>query len=234
MNKTFFVGVRGESYQNDDGTNRQEIIKELKVGQSVSLVADPMNKYDRSAVAVLTVAGEQIGLLPSDARDSSSILRGEPIEAKIHKLTGGTNWFARFILRKKYIGVVLKLSKPAPDWSRFNRLRKVAEKFDKRVEEAIQTERNGNIDQAISDYKSVIEEIYKLTEQDKYASAHRYKSSPINRLSICLEKKKDYVGALKVIERYENTFDPIQPTKTEKASIEKRKIRMIKKVKGTR
>ncbi len=101
MASTFLVGVRGESFQNDDGTERQDIIKELKTGQAISLVADPMNKHDRNAVVVLTTGGKQIGFLPSDARDSSSILRGEPITATIHKLTGGTNWFARTILGKK-------------------------------------------------------------------------------------------------------------------------------------
>ena len=50
MANTFLVGVRGESYQNDDGTNRQEIIKELKVGQPVNLIADPMNKHDRNGI----------------------------------------------------------------------------------------------------------------------------------------------------------------------------------------
>lgn len=234
MANTFLVGVRGESHRNDDGTDRQEIIKELKVGQPVNLVADPMNKHDRNAVAVLTAAGKQIGFLPSDARDSSSILRGEPIKATIYKLTGGTNWFARSILGKKHIGVVLKLSKPEPDWSRFNKLREIAEQFDKRIEKAEQTEKNVNIEQAISDYKSITEEIYKLTEQDKYASAHRYKPSPINRLSMCLEKQKDYVGALDIIEWYEKSFDPVQPTKSEKEAIEKRKIRLVKKLKGTK
>ena len=231
MASTFLVGVRGGSFQNDDGINRQDIIKELKTGQSVSLVADPMNKHDRNAVAVLTTGGNQIGFLPSDARDSSSILRGEPITATIHKLTGGTNWFARTILGKKHIGVVLKLSKPEPDWSRFNKLREIAEKFDDRITIAEQTEKSGDINQAISDYKEIIEEIYKLTVQDKYASAHRYKPAPINRLSMCLEKQKDYAAALNIIERFEKTYDPVQPTKSKKETIEKRKIRLVKKLK---
>jgi len=232
VTSTFFVSVRGESHKNDDGTNRQDIIKELRVGQTVNLVADPMNQYDRNAVAVLTTAGKQIGFLPSDARDSISLLRGEPITATIHKLAGGTNWFARSILGKKHIGVVLKLSKPNPDWSRFNNLREIAEKFDKQIERAEQIEKSGNIEQAISDYKSITEEIYKLTEQDKYASAHRYKPSPINRLSMCLEKQKDYAEALDIIERYEKSFDPVQPAKSEKEAIDKRKIRLIKKLNG--
>lgn len=231
MTKTFIVAIVGESFQNDDGTNRQDLIKELKAGQPVLLVADPMNKHDRNAVAVLTTDRHQIGFLPSDARDACSILRGEPIKATIYKLTGGINWFARFVLRKKHIGVILKLSKAEPDWIRFDEYRKIAEKFDKRIEQAEQIEKNGNIEQAILEYKSIIQEIFKLTEQDKYVSAHRYKPSPINRLSLCLEKQKDYAKALDIIKQYEGLFDPVQPTKIEKEAIEKRKLRLIKKMK---
>lgn len=234
MANNYLVGVRGESYQNDDGTNRQEIIKELKVGQPVNLIADPMKKHDRNAVAVLTTAGKQIGFLPSDARDSSSILRGEPVTATIHKLTGGTNWFTRSILGKKHMGVVLKLSKQELDWSKFNKFREIAEKFDDRITRAEQVEKSGDINQAILDYKEIIREIYKLTEQDKYASAHRYKPAPNNRLSMCLEKQKDYAEALDVIDRYEKSFDPVQPTKSEKEAIEKRKIRLVKRLKGAK
>lgn len=230
MANSFSVSIRGVSHKNNDGTNRQEIIKDLKIGQTVNLIADPMNKYDRNAVAVFTTTGIQIGFLPSDARDSSSLLRGEPIFATIQKLIGGNNWFARSILGKKYIGVVLKLSKPEPDWSRFNNLREIAEKFDKQIQKAEETEKSGDINQAISDYTTITKEIYRLTEQDKYASAHRYKPSPINRLSLCLEKKKNYAEALKIIEQYEKSFDPIQPTKSEREIIEKRKIRLMKKL----
>ncbi len=69
-------------------------------------------------------------------------------------------------------------------------------------------------------------------EQDKYASAHRYNPAPINRLSMCLEKQKKYEELLDVLERYENSFDPVQPTKSEKEAIEKRKARVIKKLEG--
>lgn len=232
MANIYLVGVRGELSQNDDGTSRQNIIKELKVGQQVSLVADGMNKYNGNTIAVFAEDKKQIGFLPPDARDSISILRGEPIVAHIHKLTGGTNWFARTILGKKYIGVVLKLTKSEIDWSRFNRLREVSQKFDDKIVSAHQTEKNGEIDQAVSEYKAIVEEIYKLTTEDRYASAHRYKPSPINHLSMCLEKQKKYLEALEIIERYENTFDPVFPTNTEAEVIKKRKMRLIERLKG--
>jgi len=190
-----------------------------------------MNIHDRNAVAVFTLDDKQIGFLPSDARDSSSILRGEPLEAKIYKLTGGTNWFSRTILGKKYIGVVLKLAKYEPNWERFNKLREAAQKVDDQIIDAEQTEKKGDIEQAIAKYRTIVNGIYELTEQDKYTSAHRYKPAPINRLSLCLEKQKEYAEALDYIRNYANTFDPVQPNKSEKESIEKRRVRLEKKLK---
>jgi len=230
VKNTFLVGVRGESFDNSDGTNRQEIIRKLKLGQPVNLTADPMNIHDRHAVAVFSVDNKQIGFLPSDARDSSSILRGEPLEAKIYKLTGGTNWFSRTILRKKYIGVVIKLTKSALNLERFDKLRKIAQAIDEQIIDAEQIEKSGDVEQAIKKYKAIINSIYNLTEKDRYTSAHRYKPAPINRLSLCLEKQRKHEEALDYIKQYTNTFDPIQPTNTEKNSIEKRRKRLEKKL----
>jgi hypothetical protein len=48
------VGVRGESFDNDDGRSRQDVIRALRVGAPMQLVADPLNPFDRHAVKVLT------------------------------------------------------------------------------------------------------------------------------------------------------------------------------------
>lgn len=88
MIRTFLVGVRGESYNNDDGASRQDIIRRMRANESVQLQADPTNPHDRWAVKVLTQSGEQIGWLPSDARDADALLKGEPIEAVVHGIIG--------------------------------------------------------------------------------------------------------------------------------------------------
>jgi tetratricopeptide (TPR) repeat protein len=230
VSNTYLVGVRGESHNNNDGSSRQEIIKDLRKGQILTLVADPLNQYDRYAVGVFTSEGKQIGFLPSDARDSSTVLRGEPISVRVHRLTGGINWFSRVLGGKKYIGVILKIEKPEPDWDRFNKLRDLAEKIDNKVNAAQAVEKSGDIDTAIAAYKALVDEIYKFTADDKYASAHRYQPAPINRLSLLLEKQKKYTEAITFIEKYLNTYDPVQPDKSERENILKRHERLLEKI----
>ncbi len=230
MTKTCYVKVRGISFNNSDGTSRQEIAKKMYVGQSVTLKANPMHKYGRWTVEVFIPNGSQIGFLPADARDASTILRGEPILAKVHKVIGGTNWFSKVILGKKSIGVVLALSKEEPDWHRFSRIRDKIQPFDDMVKAARAIEKSGDIEKAIGLYKIAIEKIEELTQKDNYASAHRYQPAPINRLSLLLEKKKDYFSALAVIQKHYEVYDPVQPDKVDRTSIKKRYERLIKKL----
>ena len=89
MTRTFLVGVRGESFVNEDGTSRQDLIRQLRPGAAVELVADPTNPHDRWAVKVQAESGHQIGWLPSDARDADTLLKGEPMSAAIHAIHGG-------------------------------------------------------------------------------------------------------------------------------------------------
>ena len=102
MSRTFLVGVRGESHNNDDGASRQDIIRRMRANEPVQLRADPTNQHDRWAVKVLTQSGEQIGWLPSDARDADALLKGEPIEATVHGCAavqpGSSGFLARNLL----------------------------------------------------------------------------------------------------------------------------------------
>ena len=233
MTKIFYRSIRGITYVNSDGTSRQELAKSVRKGQKVTLKADPSNEFDRWAVEVIVNGGAQIGFLPSDARDASAILKGEPISAKVHRVTGATNWFSRVILGKKSIGVVLAISKGEPDWGRYSQLTEIAKPIDDLVEKALSTEKSGDIEKAIKLYKSAIEEIVELTVKDKFASAHRRHPAPINRLSLLLEKSKDYAGALEVIQKHYKNFDPVQPDKADRKSIKKRYERLGKKL-GTK
>lgn len=62
--KRFICAVVGESFRNDDGTSRQDIIRRCAVGEPVLLVPEPLNRYDRNAIAVRRAAtGEQLGYL---------------------------------------------------------------------------------------------------------------------------------------------------------------------------
>jgi hypothetical protein len=228
MTRTFLVGVKGESHSNENGTSRQEIIKRLKVGEHVKLVPDPTNVHDRWAVKVLSADGLQIGWLPSDARDADALIKGEPITATVHALRGGTNWFNRLI-GKKFIGVVLAIIKSEPDWKRRQMLQDAAKPFDKQVEKALELEKLGDIDAAIVAFKQVIADVKVFTKENPYASAHRNHHLPIDRLSMALERKKLHEEALAVIRDWENTFDPVQPTKTVSDTIRKRLERLKNK-----
>lgn len=228
MTRNLLVGVKGESFSNDDGTSRQEIIKLLKVGEPVKLVSDPTNVHDRWAVKVLTKNNQQIGWLPSDARDADAISKGEPISATVHAIRGGTNWFNRLI-GKKFIAVVLAIVKDEPDWKRRQKLQDEAKPYDKQVEKALELEKLGDMDAAITAFKQVISDIKTFTKDNPYASAHRSLPVPIDRLSMALERKKLREDALAVIHDWVNTFDPVQPTKTVADTIRKRAERLKSK-----
>ena len=230
MSKTYKVSIKGVSYKNIDDSSRQDYIKTLQIGDKLNLIAEPMHICDRWAVAILTISGEQIGYLPSDARDSSTLLRGEPIVATVKHLTGGVNWFSRFFLRKKYIGVVILLKKEHVDWQRHDKLSSIAKPIDEAIKKALEIEKAGMTQEAMAIYKTVINEIKVLSKNNKYASAHRNYVAPIDRLSLFLEKEKKYEEAKQVIEEFRNVYDPIRPNKLEQDRINKRYNRILKKL----
>lgn len=231
MSRSYKVVVKGVSYQNNDGSYRQDIIKNLQIGDKVNFIAEPINPYNRWAVAVVTSEGKQIGYLPSDARDASTLLKGEPIQGNIAHLTGAANWFSRVFLRKKYIGVVLLIEKGKVDWNRFNELSKIAQPIDEAIKKALELEKTGTIQEAIDVYKMTISDIDKLNKNNKYASAHRKYVTPIDRLSLLLEKEKKYDEAKQLIENFIKKYDPIQPNKAERERINKRYNRILKALK---
>lgn len=230
MSRTFLVGVRGESYNNDDGVSRQDIIRRMRAKDPVQLQADPTNQHDRWAVKVLTQSGDQIGWLPSDARDADTLLKGEPIEAAVHAVHGGTNWFNR-LLGKKSVGVVLRITKGDPDWGRRAQLEERAKKFDEQVAAALKLEQTGDIDAAIPALAEAIAAIRSFTLTDPYASAHRRLHAPVDRLSLLLERRKAYADALCLIQDWKATFDPVQPNRSVADTLNKRAERLQSKLK---
>jgi hypothetical protein len=62
----------------------KDIIKQLSIGESVELQADPDNEYDSTAVAVYA-QGEHIGFVPKES--NSQIFRllmdDEPVDAEV-------------------------------------------------------------------------------------------------------------------------------------------------------
>lgn len=62
------LSVVGESFENDDGTSRQEIIAQLDEGDPIELRPEPKNPYDPNAIAVFSRRG-QIGYIGRNDTD---------------------------------------------------------------------------------------------------------------------------------------------------------------------
>lgn len=56
--------LAGVTFANEDGTERQDIIKDLTMGEQVLLVRDLENEHDFNAVQVQTMDKEVIGWIP--------------------------------------------------------------------------------------------------------------------------------------------------------------------------
>jgi hypothetical protein len=96
-------------------------------------------------------------------------------------------------------------------------------------------------DRAIELYYEAVnklEEFDIVLEKDDFAqiycdrlgiSTYRFIRYPINRLSLMLEKSKQYEECLSVIEKYESLDDKVGLTQADQESIRKRKRRMLKK-----
>ncbi len=90
MPKAFHTKVVGVTFNNDDGTSRQKILRKCRVGESVRLIRWPMKKHP-NAVKVMRETGEQLGYLSSEVAESlvPDMDKGAKLEAKISFLTGG-------------------------------------------------------------------------------------------------------------------------------------------------
>jgi len=89
--RSFFTTVAGVTHE-----GRQKIIARCVVGEALSLLRDPDNRFDRGAIRVLRLNGEQIGFIPahvSRGGDSSGLAsqmdRGGKYWCRIKDLTGG-------------------------------------------------------------------------------------------------------------------------------------------------
>ncbi len=88
--KNITVRVVGVSYQNDDGTDRQEILSGLSVGEAMLL--DYFEYENEPAYAVTDALGNQIGNLPKDlSADIYRNYRDCYFSVQIDDITGGIN-----------------------------------------------------------------------------------------------------------------------------------------------
>jgi len=89
--KSFVTTVAGVTH---DG--RQRIVARCSVGERLTLVRDPDNRFDKGAIKIMRLNGEQLGYVPahvSRGGDPSGLAfqmdRGDSFQCRISSLTGG-------------------------------------------------------------------------------------------------------------------------------------------------
>ena len=85
--------------------NRQAVVAQLKVGEVVCLVRDPLNPFDSNAIMVIRQNGQQIGFLNRDlaAMLSERMDRfGRLVKATISSISGGLYIDLSFGVRVKF------------------------------------------------------------------------------------------------------------------------------------
>lgn len=87
-----FAKVAGVSFPNDDGSERQDVIRRCKVGEWLTLRHDAYNDYSIFAIQVLRTNGEQLGHAPEylAERICSEIEDGYEVLGILMDVTGGT------------------------------------------------------------------------------------------------------------------------------------------------
>jgi hypothetical protein len=216
----FRTTIRGVTKQNYDGTERQSLIKKLKPGEELKLVREPNNPYDKYAIAVCRLSGEQLGYVPAgDRRLANHIDMGGSVSAKVVIVTGGPESY----------GCVIEIYKgPFGSEDTTPYVEKSRE-----IQELIRTAQvleANDPSKAISMYRGAIEQIVDFDKAGTLAAAWRQVRYPINRLSLLLVKSGDLKGAYEEILRYERFNDALGLTSTEEKSIAARKQRLFKKL----
>lgn len=81
--------VAGVSYKNSDGTARQWLLRDVRAGNTVTLVRDKSNKFDKNAIKVM-INGPQIGWIKKElAGDLAAMMDdGYIITGKVTRKTG--------------------------------------------------------------------------------------------------------------------------------------------------
>jgi len=86
----FSLPARGERFDNEDGTSRQEELARCRPGEPVRLVRQPENPHDPAAVAIISARGVQLGYIPADRAVwiGSKIDRGYDVRAIVERVKG--------------------------------------------------------------------------------------------------------------------------------------------------
>jgi hypothetical protein len=234
---SFITKIAGATFKNDDGTDRQKILKKCRKGESLKLIRDYNNPHSKYAIKVCRETGEQIGHIAEHVafcfdNDSRSLAQnidfGQTVRAEINEIDS-------FYDGKTIYSCTIKVTKgDYPEC--FSRVMEAkllimnAKQIeDKDVERSINYYR-----QAMELLKMINIEFEKINDKLKPLNLdYRAWSGvkyPINRLSLLLEKSKRYKECLELIEQYNQLKDITGLPKTDLEIITKRKTRIEKKL----
>jgi hypothetical protein len=87
--KQYFIPTKlvGVSFPNDDGIKRQDLIKALKEGEKLTIVHEPMNKFDANCHAVLNENGQVLGNISKELAMDLMAKKGH-----MEKILGISDW----------------------------------------------------------------------------------------------------------------------------------------------
>lgn len=225
----FKTRIAGVTYHNEDGIDRQSLLKSCCAGERVELRREPDNPYDKFAIAVINTKEQILGYIPAgDSRLADHIDRGGEIRATVFKVTGGPHFFQRLLgLPVRPYGCVLTIAKGDFNWKTVAPWMDANREIDKLIQAAHLSEKSSPL-VAIAQYRDAIERIMALDAVGAKASAWRTAKYPIDRLSLTLDKQGQKKEALAEIARWKAYRDVVGISDAEQGTVNKREARLVK------
>lgn len=87
----FYTKIVGVTFNNRDGRNRQDVVRELRCGQELFLHREYKNEHDAEAIAVATAEKVRVGYIHANLADRLApvIDAGARFNVVVSSLTGG-------------------------------------------------------------------------------------------------------------------------------------------------
>ena len=226
--RTKLVGV---THENQDGKNRQKLIKKLKPGQRLTLKREPNNQFDKDAIGVFGFSGDQLGYLPGgDTLLANHMDMGGEAYAVVYRVTGGPGILGFFFKTKaKSYGCVIDVVTGPIDHKLMMPYFNVSGDIAGEIVRAYKLEKE-DPEAAVVIYRKAIEDIIALDAKGTIAAACRDARYPINRLTIILSKLKRPQEAYDEILKWQAYHDSFGILSGDRYSTEKRKATLESKL----
>ena len=227
----FKTKIAGVTHQNADGSDRQTLIKTLRPGEELKLVREPDNPYDKCAIAVFKLSGEQLGYTHGgDSLLAGHIDGGGRASARVVAVVGGPGILGLVFraFRKSY-GCVIEISKHDPDWKEVTPYLDASKQIEQMIRDA-RAQEAADPQKAIAMYRDAVTRIVAFDKAGPHAPAWRRVRHPINRLSHLLEKGGQTQDAYDEIVAYERFNDVFGLLSTDAKGVTARKQRLSKQL----